>query len=90
MKLTFKEIINREIDKEKEVWKNGYCEVTKYKDGEIVIKDSFAINDGYVYIKSNELFTLVRKEVNLDEALKALEEGKEIESVASGYKFKKV
>lgn len=87
MKLTFKEIVNREIDREYEVWKGKYLEIVKYKDGWVAIKDSYASCDKHAFIKPNELFTLEREEVSLDEALEAFEEGKEIESVASGYKY---
>ncbi len=89
MKLTFKEIVNREIDREYEVWKGKYLEIVKYKDGWVAIKDSYASCDKHAYIKPNEVFTLEREEVSLDEALEALEEGKEIESVASRDKLRK-
>ncbi len=87
MKLTFKEIVNREIDKEYEDWIGSNIDIRKYRDGSIEIEDEYL--SCVMSITNNEVFILEKKEVSLNEALKALEEGKEIESVASGYKFKK-
>ncbi len=86
MKLTFKEIVNRETYVE-EVWENAYFRINKSKNGDISITN-FSASDN-IFIESAMVFTLDKKEVGLNEALEALEEGKEIESVVSGYKFKK-
>ncbi len=88
MKLTFKEIVNREIAKEYEDWIGDNMEIRKYKDGSIEIEDECP--SCVMSITNNELFALVKEEVSLNEALEALEEGKEIESVASGFKYCKV
>ncbi len=86
MKLTFKEIVNREITKEYEDWKGEYIEIRKYKDGSIDIEDE--IPCCVTGVSSNELFTLARREGCLNEALQFLEKGIEIESAVSGRSFK--
>ncbi len=85
MKLTFKEIVNREITKEKEVWRGDFFEITKFKNGSIAIEKLLMAR----VILECDVFTLVKEEVSLNEALEALEEGKEIESVASKYTYLK-
>ena len=89
MEKTFKEVI-RDI-KEGEVWVG--CE---YAANKPVIKIEFgaitigfgAKTDGYKFWEDTK-FKLKRKEYTFEEAFKAYEEGKEIESVYSGYRYKK-
>lgn len=88
--LTFKEVIAN--IKEGEVWENKELELKiTFKKNEFYIGDS---NDneinGYVgqFINNGLMFKLQRKEYTFEEAFKALEEGKEIESITQ-YRYKK-
>lgn len=88
--LTFKEVIAN--IKEGEVWENKELELKiTFKKNEFYIGDS---NDneinGYVgqFINNGLIFKLQRKEYTFEEAFKALEEGKEIESITQ-YRYKK-
>lgn len=90
--LTFKEVIAN--IKEGEVWENKELELKiTFKKNEFYIGDS---NDneinGYVgqFINNGLIFKLQRKEYTFEEAFKALEEGKEIESTESHAKYKKI
>ena len=84
--LTFKEVIAN--IKEGEVWKSEFKSIQK-RNGIITIENLkgssniFAFNDSIKY-------KLQRKEYTFEEAFKAYEEGKEIESVISAYRIKKL
>lgn len=85
---TFREVI-ADI-KEGEVWESHCKKIIGFKDGDFEIRD----NDGHkfgnaVSIRSANKYRLKRKECNFEEAFKAYEEGKEIESCYSQYKYKK-
>lgn len=81
--LTFKEVIAN--IKEGEVWENNKINlVIKLIEGRIYIGDRYDNEvDGFIgqYIPLTLKFELQRKEYTFDEAFKAYEEGKEIESV---------
>ena len=87
MEKTFKEVI--EDIKEKEIWENENFILMLTCDKEIRI----AHKEGFdscvaIYIDVNSKFKLKRELHTFAEAFKAYEEGKEIESLASGYKYK--
>lgn len=83
--LTFTEVIAN--IKEGEVWEGG-------NPAKITIRDTTSgieikgIDD-WIYIGKNVKFKLQRKEYTFEEAFKAYEEGKEIESVIAGTKFRR-
>ncbi|MDU5108865.1 MAG: hypothetical protein E6248_00345 [Clostridium sp.] len=85
--LTFKEVIAN--IKEGEVWE-GECRIIKCINSNISIwnKDGCK-SDCFLFIDDYK-FKLQRKEYTFEEAFKALEEGKEIESVESLGKYKKI
>lgn len=80
---TFREVI-ADI-KEGQAWDDGSMEIRKEK-GEIVIEFEYAVNRAY--FDEVARFKLQRKEYTFEEAFKAYEEGKEIESCK--YKYKKI
>ena len=82
--LTFKEVI-ADI-KEGEVWESTIKTVSLI-NGAINIERKNKIETYYIYIKESELFKLQRKEYTFQEAFKAYEEGKEIESCYTATKF---
>ncbi|WP_250455947.1 hypothetical protein [Clostridium tertium] len=82
---TFKEVIAN--IKEGEVWESTIKTVSLI-NGAINIERKNKIETYYIYIKESELFKLQRKEYTFQEAFKAYEEGKEIES-CEGCKFKR-
>lgn len=88
--LTFKEVI-ADI-KEGEVWENNKMNlVIKLIEGRIYIGDRYDNEvDGFIgqYIPLTLKFELQRKKYSFEEAFKAYEEGKEIES-CEGCKFKR-
>lgn len=87
MKKTFREVI-RDI-KEGEVWEslNTIRGIIIEKDiTGITIKDKKG--NAYVWFCDKWIFNLKRKEYTFEEAWKAYEEGKEIESVK--YRYKKI
>lgn len=86
MKKTFREVI-ADI-KEGEVWESHCKKIIGFKDGDFEIRD----NDGHkfgnaVSIRSANKYRLKRKEYTFEEAFKAYEEGKEIESLDSNKKY---
>ena len=87
MEKTFKEVI--EDIKENEVWEDKNFVLTLGYDESIRIthKEGFD-NCVAIYIDINGKFKLKREEFTFEEAFKAYEEGKEIESLTSGYKYK--
>lgn len=85
---TFREVI-ADI-KEGEVWESHCKKIIGFKDGDFEIRD----NDGHkfgnaVSIRSANKYRLKRKECNFEEAFKAFEVGKEIESLASEIKYRR-
>ena len=87
MEKTFKEVI-KDI-KEKEIWENEnfILMLTFDKKIRITHKEGFD-NCVAIYIDVNSKFKLKREPRTFAEAFKAYEEGKEIESLISGYKYK--
>lgn len=90
--LTFKEVMAN--IKEDEVWRNRISqknlrEISK-KEG--IIDFTFVDTDRSVLsVREEDTFILLqRKEYTFQEAFKAYEEGKEIESDFNGYKYKKI
>lgn len=86
MKKTFREVI-ADI-KEGEVWESSFKTIA-FKEGKVLIERRNGLSCPYVLIDEKEEFKLQRKEYTFQEAFKAYEEGKEIESVCSGYRYKK-
>lgn len=89
MRKTFREVI-ADI-KEGEVWESHCKKIIGFKDGDFEIRS----NDGHkfgnaVSIRSANKYRLKRKEYTFEEAFKAFEEGKEIESRYNQYKYKKI
>ena len=87
MEKTFKEVI--EDIKENEVWEDKNFVLTLGYDENIKIthKEGFD-NCVAIYIDVNSKFKLKREPHTFAEAFKAYEEGKEIESLESRYKYK--
>lgn len=81
---TFREVI-ADI-KEGEIWEGGNPSKIRIRCSPQGIEISGLDNWGY--IGKNVIFKLQRKEYTFEEAFKAYEEGKEIESVHSGYRYK--
>ena len=87
MEKTFKEVI--EDIKEKEIWENENFILMLSFDKKIKIKHKEGFDDCVaIYIDVNSKFKLKREPHSFTEAFKAYEEGKEIESLESGYKYK--
>lgn len=88
MEKTFKEVI--EDIKEKEIWEseNFILMLTCDKEIRIAHKEGFD-SCVAIYIDVNSKFKLKREPHTFAEAFKAYEEGKEIESLKSEYKYKK-
>lgn len=82
---TFREVI-RDI-KEGEVWEGERFDIVK-KENSTIIKHTCEF-DRYYSIDDEEMFKLQRKQYTFQEVFKAYEEDKEIESICSGYKYKK-
>lgn len=89
--LTFKEVMAN--IKEDEVWRNRISqknlrEISK-KEG--IINFIFVDTDrSFLSVSEEDTFILQRKEYTFQEAFKAYEEGKEIESDFNSYKYKKI
>lgn len=79
---TFREVI-ADI-KEGEVWECGHILITKSNDG-IELKGMSSYSS--YFTDDNKIFKLQRKEYTFEEAFKAYEDGKEIESCYSGDKY---
>ena len=86
MEKTFREVI-KEI-KPGEVWENG-CGKIECTDDTITIVSNYKFYTDVLKISEENLYTLERKEYTFEEAFKAYEEGKEIESIIDKVKFKK-
>lgn len=82
MEKTFREVI-ADI-KEGEVWECGHILITKSNDG-IELKGMSSYSS--YFTDDNKIFKLQRKEYTFEEAFKAYEDGKEIESCYSGDKY---
>ena len=82
--LTFREVIAN--IKEGEVWE-GEGLIVYLRGNELNIDWKNGYEDVGVNICLNEKFILQREKVRFQEAFKAYEEGKEIESRESGYKY---
>ena len=89
---TFREVIA--TIKEGEIWENEIYSISKDADGLSIKRlDKYIQKDikdtPYMYLYDKKLFELQRKQYTFEEAFKAYEEGKEIESCYSQYKYKK-
>ena len=88
MKKTFREVI-ADI-KEGEVWESHCKKIIGFKDGDFEIRDNAGHKFGNaVLIRSANKYRLKRKEYTFEEAFKAYEDGKEIESCEGPYRYKK-
>lgn len=90
MEKTFREVIA--TIKEGEIWENEIYSISKDADGLSIKRlDKYIQKDikdtPYMYLYDKTLFELQRKQYSFDEAFKAYEEGKEIESCENGYKY---
>lgn len=86
MKKTFREVI-ADI-KEGEVWESENTLTQIYTRNDVLIIDfKEEVTTEIVKIPADAKFRLKRKEYSFDEAFKAYEEGKEIESCENGYKY---
>ncbi len=81
--LTFREVINRKIDKEYEIWEGEFVIVTIFQDKRISVVNKVK----GIVILEDDLFTLKKQEYSFQEATEALIEGYEIESKISGFKY---
>jgi len=86
MEKTFREVI-ADI-KEGEVWES-LSRTIAFKEGKVLIERKNGLSCPYVLIDEKEKYKIQREEYTFVEAFKAYEEGKEIESVCSGYRYKK-
>ena len=84
MEKTFREVI-KDI-KEGEVWENENRKITINDLGEIFIEDKIT---GLRSFNPKVKYKLQRREYTFEEAFKAYEEGKEIESIIDKVKLKK-
>lgn len=86
MEKTFREVI-ADI-KEGEVWESENTLTQIYARNDVLIIDfKEEVTTEIVKIPADAKFRLKRKEYSFDEAFKAYEEGKEIESCENGYKY---
>lgn len=81
---TFREVI-ADI-KEGEVWECGHILITKSNDG-IELKGMSSCSS--YFTDDNKIFKLQRKQYTFEEAFKAYEEGKEIQSISSDKIYQK-
>ena len=89
MEKTFREVI-ADI-KEGEVWESENTLTQIYTRNDVLIIDfKEEVTTEIVKIPADAKFRLKRKEYSFNEAFKAYEEGKEIESKHSKYKYKKI
>ena len=84
--LTFKEVISN--IKEGETWENQDLVVYLAGD-ELNIDWKDGKPDKGIGFNIDDVFVLQRNKVSFSEAFKAYEEGKEIESCVTGYKYRK-
>lgn len=83
--LTFKEVITN--IKEGEIWKNENY-IIKYLHGTISIKTKNGEVFNGIAFCDDVLFTLQRKQYTFEEAFKSFNNGKEIESCISNFKYR--
>lgn len=84
--LTFREVITNIKDGEE--WVSIKCDALEriYKRGNVI---HFDFTDEFTAVSDKEaLYTLQRKQYTFEEAFKAFEEGREIESCIDGYSYK--
>lgn len=84
---TFREVIT-DI-KEGEVWESRSKYIKRFNDGIQIYHKENGKATPSMLMADNDKFKLQRKEYTFEEAFKAYEEGKEIESCYSQYKYKK-
>lgn len=87
MEKTFREVI-ADI-KEGEVWECRSKYIQRFADGIQIYHKEKGESTPSMLMRNNDKFKLQRKEYTFEEAFKAYEEGKEIESCYSQYKYKK-
>lgn len=87
MEKTFREVI-ADI-KEGEVWEGRSKYIKRFADGIQIYHKEKGKSTPSMLMSNNDKFKLQRKEYSFAEAFKAYEEGKEIESCYSQYKYKK-
>lgn len=87
MEKTFREVI-ADI-KEGEVWECRSKYIQRFADGIQIYHKEKGKSTPSMLMRNNDKFKLQRKEYTFEEAFKAYEEGKEIESCYSQYKHKK-
>lgn len=83
--LTFREVIAN--IKEGEVWENLHKTI-EFKNNNFIVKSKIKKQNNYFVVNEYTTFKLKRPQYTFQEAFKAFEEGKEIESCESGFKFK--
>lgn len=84
--LTFKEVIAN--IKEGEAWESEYKKIYCNEAG-IIIEEKSDTNGNDMYFANARIYKLVRQEYSFQEAFEALEDGEEIESVESKWRWKK-
>lgn len=84
--LTFREVITQ--IKEDEIWESEYREIFITNSGGILISNKNGTKSDCYLFPLTEIFKLQRKQYTFEEAFKAYEEGKEIESC--NYRYKKI
>lgn len=86
MEKTFREVI-ADI-KEGEVWENSHIRIYHVESNDNIVIEDREGDPRYRFTMISEVkFRLKRKEYSFNEAFKAYEEGKEIESCENGYKY---
>lgn len=89
MKKTFSELIKEWDDiKTGDIWEGEYFTISKDDEGKLKLERG----DGYygcsaIFINTNLVFELQRKQYSFTEAYESLKEGRVIESIFSGYKY---
>lgn len=83
--LTFKEVIAN--IKEGQIWESDIKIIKCSSSGNISVRSKFDDNTQIMTFNKNNLYKLKREEYTLQEAFKAYEEGKEIESCYTATKF---
>lgn len=86
MEKTFREVI-ADI-KKGEVWECRSKYIQRFADGIQIYHKEKGKSTPSMLMRNNDKFKLQRKEYTFEEAFKAYEEGKEIESCFSGQKFR--
>lgn len=88
MEKTFREVI-ADI-KEGEVWECRSKYIQRFADGIQIYHKEKGKSTPSMLMRNNDKFKLQRKEYTFEEAFKAYEEGKEIESCIKNFKIKKL